>query len=334
MNTKISKDITYGSLFIFSLLFMGCSSSPSSSDEKVVDIPGCMDTLALNFSDLATTDDGSCQYPGCTDSSAVNFDPMANLDDGNCIPSSEIPSGWTLVWNDEFNGDSIDLGKWNHENWWPGYVNNELQSYSDDPANSFVTNGKLNIVVRKQLPFDVNNPAYNSARMNTAGKGDWTYGRFEIKACLPKGLGLWPAIWMMPTNSVYGSWPVSGEIDIMELLGHEPDLTYGTIHYGDYVPNRSSSGTSYRLQDGDYSTDYHLFALEWEYGILRWYIDDNLFFTANQWHSVGGDWPAPFDQNFHIILNVALGGNWPGNPDATTILPQAMQVDYVRVFQQ
>lgn len=293
-----------------------------------------MDSLAFNYNSLATVDDGSCEYLGCTDSQAVNFDPLATLDDGSCVPAVENPAGWTLIWNDEFNADSIDSGKWNHENWWPGYVNNELQSYSDDPSNSFVEEGNLHIVVKKEMPFDLNNPAYNSARLNTAGKGDWVYGRFEIKARLPQGKGLWPAIWMMPTYSVYGSWPTSGEIDIMEMLGHETDRIYGTIHYGNHYPDKSDTGTSYRLSEGDFSADFHIFALEWEEGKIRWYVDDTPYLTATNWFTVGGDWPAPFDQEFHIILNVALGGDWPGNPDQTTILPQTMLVDYVRVYQK
>jgi beta-glucanase (GH16 family) len=317
------------------VIWVGCSPSTSSPpDDTIVDVPGCIDSMAVNYSDLATMDDGSCQYLGCTDSTAINYDPMATIDDGNCVPISEIPDDWTLAWNDEFNLDSIDTDKWNHENWWPGYVNNELQSYSDDPANSYVRSGLLNIVMRKANPFDVNNPAYNSARMNTSGKGDWIYGRFEIKAKLPAGRGMWPAIWMMPTESVYGPWPVSGEIDIMELLGHETDRVHGSIHYGDYYPNHTSATASYKLNSGDFSTDFHLFALEWELGVLRWYVDDTLFQTRNTWFSEGGSWPAPFDQDFHIILNVALGGDWAGPPNESTLFPQSMQVDYVRVYEK
>lgn len=338
MDIKLIKDLSHylswGVVLFLFLTSLGCSPASDPPAEKDVDIPGCMDTLAVNYSDLATVDDGSCQYLGCTDSLAINYDPLATIDDGSCVPLSEQPAGWTLVWNDEFSGDSIDQGKWNHENWWPGRVNNELQSYSDDEVNSYVHDGKLNIVVRKGIPFDVNNPTYNSARMNTAWKGDWTYGRFEIKARLPKGKGLWPAIWMMPTQSVYGGWPTSGEIDIMELLGHEPDLIYGTIHYGNYVPNKSSTTGSYRLNYATFADDFHVFALEWEYGKIRWYVDGTLFLTADNWYTVGGDWPAPFDQDFHIILNVAIGGDWPGNPDQNTILPQSMQVEYVRVYQK
>jgi beta-glucanase (GH16 family) len=260
--------------------------------------------------------------------------PLANVDDGNCVYQEDIPLGWYLLWNDEFNADEIDTNKWNHENWWPGYVNNELQAYSDAPSYSFLADGDLNIVMRRASPFDPNNPSYTSARMNTSGKGGWTYGRFEIKAKLPRGQGLWPAIWMMPTESLYGPWPVSGEIDIMEMLGHETDRVYGTIHYGDYYPNHSSAGTSYKLSSGNFADEFHVFALEWEEGSLRWYVNDILYQTRSTWFSVGGDWPAPFNQNFHIILNIALGGDWAGPPNANTFFPQTMLVDYVRVFQK
>lgn len=319
-------------LIVVALLVLACEDEITPPVR--VETPGCMDTTALNYDPEATVDDGSCDYLGCTDSTAVNYDPLATIDDGNCVPPQEILPGWELVWNDEFNALEIDTNKWTHENWWPGYVNNELQSYSDDPSNSFLADGALSIVVRRASPFDPNNPAYSSARMHTSGKGDWTYGRFEIRARLPMGRGLWPAIWMMPTESIYGPWPVSGEIDIMELLGHEPNVVHGTLHYGDYYPNHSSAGTHFRLTTGDFSEAFHTFALEWEAGEIRWYVDDQLYQTRTSWFSAGGDWPAPFDQDFHMILNVALGGDWPGNPDQSTLFPQTMQVDYVRVFQK
>src|SRR5699024_1601823 len=156
---------------------------------------------------------------------------------------------------------------------------------------------------------------------------------------MPTGQGMWPAIWMMPEDEpYYGTWPVGGEIDIMELLGHEPDTIHGNIHYGD--PKGEKQGT-YKLPEGEsFADDYHVYSIEWEPGEIRWYIDGELFNVANDWHSRHPDnaddytYPAPFDQDFFLILNISVGGDWPGNPDGTTELPQQMAVDYVKVYQK
>jgi len=169
--------------------------------------------------------------------------------------------------------------------------------------------------------------------MRTLNKGDWKFGRIEMRAKLPFGQGLWPAFWMLPTDNVYGGWAASGEVDIMELVGHEPNKSHGTLHYGGAWPNNRSSSNSYTLPAKNFSDDFHLFAVEWKAGEMRWYVDDLHYQTQTSWWSTGGPFPAPFDQRFHILLNVAVGGNWPGNPDASTIFPQTMQVDYVRVYQ-
>jgi len=140
---------------------------------------------------------------------------------------------------------------------------------------------------------------------------------------------------MLPTDNVYGGWAASGEIDIMELLGHEPNVVYGTLHYGGSWPNNRSSGGSYRLAGGDFSQDFHVFSLEWEPGEIRWFVDGELYLTLTQWYTEaqGASFPAPFDQRFHLLMNVAVGGNWPGSPAPTTQFPQEMVVDYVRVYQ-
>ena len=141
---------------------------------------------------------------------------------------------------------------------------------------------------------------------------------------LPYGRGLWPAFWMLPTDWVYGGWPLSGEIDIMEMLGHETTKVYGTIHWGD--PNHRSSGGNYTLSSGSFAGDFHVFAVEWDSSGMKWYVDDHLYFSTAH--------GKPFDQRFHILLNVAVGGNWPGNPDDATVFPQMMYVDYVRVYRK
>ncbi len=244
---------------------------------------------------------------------------------------------WELVWSDEFDGDELDESKWSYQygtgasEGLTGWGNNELQYYTDREENVYVKDGKLHIVAREE---SYNNRSYTSGRIRTINKGDWTYGRFEIRAKLPEGQGLWPAIWMMPTESVYGGWAASGEIDIMEYLGHEPDVVHGTLHYGGGWPNNRHSGASFKLNEGKFSDDFHTFTLQWMEGEMRWYVDDVYYQNQNSWYSNGNPFPAPFDQDFHMILNVAVGGNWPGRPDASTVFPQEMVVDYVRVYQR
>jgi len=259
-------------------------------------------------------------------------------DDNNTItttdPTDSIP-GWELVWHDEFDGPNIDLTKWEHEVNGQGGGNNELQYYTDRELNSIIDNGKLAIRALKETYTGPDGTReYTSARLRTKNKGDWKYGRFEIRAKLPLGQGLWPAIWMLPTDWVYGGWAASGEIDIMELLGQDPQKVYGTLHYGGQSPDNVQTGDSYSLITGSFSSSYHTFTLEWEENEIRWYVDGTLYATQTSWYSSSAPYPAPFDQRFHIILNVAVGGNWPGNPDNTTTFPQTMLVDYVRVYKK
>ncbi len=252
-------------------------------------------------------------------------------------PQTTIPTpeGYELVWHDEFDGSTLDVTKWNIEVSAEGGGNNELQYYTDRSINCYVRNGFLILqALQERYTGPEGTRDYTSARINTRNKGDWTYGWFEIRAKLPYGKGLWPAIWMMPTESRYGSWPASGEIDIVELLGHEPDKVYGTIHYGGVYPIHLQSGGTYRLSEGNFATDFHVFALEWDTTSITWYIDGVPYQTQTSWSTQGHPYPAPFDQRFFLILNVAVGGNWPGNPDPSTSFPQRMEVDYVRVFQR
>lgn len=246
-------------------------------------------------------------------------DDSTTTPDNNIIPP--IP-GYSLVWNDEFENPDIDLTKWEHEVNGDGGGNNELQYYTDRASNSYIENGSLVIQALKE---NYQTKEYTSARLRAANKGDWLYGRFDIRAKLPFGQGLWPAIWMLPTDWEYGGWPASGEIDIMELLGHQPYKVYGTIHYGT-SSNHQSSGASYQLPTSTFSADYHLFTIEWDATGIRWYVDGNKYHTE-----VHGQ---PFDKRFHLLLNVAVGGNWPGSPNETTSFPQKMYVDYVRVYKK
>lgn len=236
-----------------------------------------------------------------------------------------------LIWADEFDGATLDLTKWTPQIGdgcdinLCGWGNNELEYYRAE--NAVVSDGTLKIIAKRE---NFGNRNYTSARLRTINKGDWTYGRFEARMKLPTAQGMWPAFWMLPTDEAYGGWPRSGEMDIMELVGKEPDRAHGTIHYGNPWPNNSSQGTAYQLNSGIFSDDFHTFAIEWEAGTIRWYVDDYLFSTKNTADVAPLLWP--FDKRFHFLLNLAVGGNWPGNPNGSTTFPQTMEVDYVRVY--
>ncbi len=242
---------------------------------------------------------------------------------------------YELVWSDEFDGSEVDTSKWSFQigdgcelPTGCGWGNFELQYYRAE--NATVSGGNLIITAKKESFMG---SSYTSARLRTLGKGDWTFGRFEMRAILPEGQGLWPAFWLLFSEETYGGWAASGEIDIMELTGDAPATIFGTIHYGGEFPANVSSSREFTLPSGKFSEDYHIFAVEWEYGEIRWYVDDSLYATQTQWFSTGGVYPAPFDHNFHILLNVAVGGTLPGPPDPTTVFPQTMVVDYIRVYQ-
>jgi len=245
------------------------------------------------------------------------------------------PAPWQLVWSDEFSGPNLDYTKWAVEENANGGGNGEKQFYVERPENVRVENGCLVLEARKEhFGLAGQRRDYTSGRIRTKYRADWKYGRIEARAKLPTGCGLWPAIWMMPAQDKYGGWAASGEIDIIELLGQEPNTVHGTLHYGGSWPNNVHTGKPFVLTNGTFADDFHVFALEWEPGVMRWYVDGTLYQTQTQWRSSGGPFPAPFDQPFYLILNVAVGGQWPGPPDATTVFPQRMLVDYVRVYQR
>ena len=242
---------------------------------------------------------------------------------------------WKLVWSDTFDGTSIDPTKWTVEVDDKGGGNGELQYYTDRPDNVRVENGNLIITAIKEeyIGPDGQKRHYTSAKLSTRGHADWKYGRIEACIKMPKGQGLWPAFWMMPAADKYGGWAKSGEIDIAEVIGQRPNIVYGTLHYHDNWPRNKHTGDKYTLPTGDLSDDFHVYAVEWEEGVIRWYIDGQLYETQTQWDTVSAPFPAPFDQNFFIFLNFAVGGAWPQKPDATTVFPQQMLVKYVRVYQ-
>lgn len=245
--------------------------------------------------------------------------------------------GYTLKWQDEFDGTVLNKEDWNVELHAPGWVNAEWQEYVDSEKNIYLKDGKL--VLKPVKTVDENGKAsYTSGRINTQNKHNFKYGIFEARVKVPEGKGYLPAFWLMAANeNQYGQWPRCGEIDIMEVHGSDTSKSYGTIHYGN--PHRESQGT-YQLSEGTYADSYHTFAAEWLPGRINWYVDGKLFYTENDWYSrTEGQgeltYPAPFDQEFYMILNLAVGGSWVGYPDETTDFENAAyEIDYVRVYQK
>ncbi|MCR5613016.1 family 16 glycosylhydrolase [Treponema sp.] len=238
-----------------------------------------------------------------------------------------------LVWVENFDGDKVNSEDWNFEFHEPGWVNHELQSYGDSAQNTYVKDGMLVIQPLK------NGSKYTSGRINTQGKHEFMYGRMEARLKVPKGKGFLPAFWMMPADeSFYGQWPKCGEIDIMEVLGDQINKVYGTLHFGE--PHTQKQGT-YSLKKGNFADEFHVFAVEWEPAEMRFYVDGIMFYKVSDWFTKKPGkkeepYPAPYNQKFYIILNVAVGGDWPGNPDASTKFGQNAQmvVDYVKVYQK
>ena len=245
--------------------------------------------------------------------------------------------GYDLVFEDHFDGSELNRDNWNVELHEPGWVNEELQEYVDTPDVIRLEDGKLMIRPIKTVHED-GSVHYTSGRISTQHKHDFTYGIFEARLKVPKGKGYLPAFWLMTTDEErYGQWPVCGEIDIMEIMGQDTRKNYGTIHYG--LPHSQNQGTVI-LPEGDFAEEFHNFALQWEPGSLRWYVDGKLFYETKQWYSAGADgtskpYPAPFNHDMYIILNLAVGGSWVGYPDETTDFEHAaFAVDYVRVYQK
>ena len=237
--------------------------------------------------------------------------------------------GYTLAWGDEFTTPGINTTNWSFETGNNnGWGNNELEFYTDRTQNAFVSAGNLIIEARTELLGGKN---YTSARMVTKNKKTFKFGRIDIRAKMPKGKGVWPALWMLGNNIDAVGWPACGEMDILELLGHEPNKIYGTMHWGNTVPSHGSKGSSYTLSSGSFDQQFHVYSLVWKQDDIRVLIDDQEYVHVTSIDVQGSNYP--FNNNFFFIFNIAVGGNWPGSPDGTTVFPQRMIVDYVRVFQ-
>jgi beta-glucanase (GH16 family) len=282
------------------------------------------------------------------------------------IPTNQAAGprdGWKLVWSDEFDGQAIDKAKWDFDvgngfydydagQWVSGWGNDELQYYTREPDNAFVKDGVLHI---RALKESLNGCGYTSARLKTRKRGgnalfSQKYGRFEFRAKLPTGQGVWPALWMLPQDEKYGGWPCSGEIDVMEARGQEPNKVLGTLHFGSRWPAHTHVSQEYVLPRSGTIAEFHVYAVEWGPGEVRWSVDGHQYAAQTFWWSSGKadgargarpakeadlyPWPAPFDQPFYLVMNVAVGGKFLGKPDKTTVFPAEMLVDYVRVYEK
>ncbi len=245
------------------------------------------------------------------------------------------PKGWTLVWSDEFNGPNgsqPDPGKWKIVTSGSGFGNQELEYYTARPANLHLQNGKLVITARREsYTGQDGSRKYTSARIESQGHFELKYGRIEARIKLPKGQGIWPAFWMLGSDFDAIGWPACGEVDIMENVGNEPSRVHGSLHGPGYSGGNPLTGVFDLPNQARFSDDYHVFAIEWEPQTMRFYVDNNLYETQT-----AGDLPLgktwAFDHPFFLVLNVAVGGYWPGSPKATTQFPTSMMVDYVRVY--
>ena len=270
---------------------------------------------------------------------------------------------WKLTWRDEFDGTGVDPAKWDfdigngfydykHHQWIAGWGNEELQYYTRDPANVFVKDSVLHI---RALKESLHGCGYTSARLKTRRRDgsplfNQKYGKFEFRARVPHGKGLWPALWLLPQDDTYGTWAASGEIDVMEILGEQPDKVLSSIHFGSGFPKRELVTHTLPIPNGGTVADWHVYAVEWEPGEMRWSLDGVVWARQDFWWSCSksadgqgleatratdlNPWPAPFDQPFYLVMNVAVGGNFPGPPNAATQFPADLQVDYVRVYER
>jgi beta-glucanase (GH16 family) len=250
------------------------------------------------------------------------------------------PASYKLSWNDDFNGadgSSPDASKWTYDTGvgGNGWGNNELETYTNRTKNAQIQGGNLVITAVKETyadPSDGVTRNYTSARLKTQGLFSQAYGRFEARIKIPAGQGMWPAFWTLGNDISSVGWPKCGEVDIMENIGKEPGTVHGSLHGPSTVGQTSDATAPFSLPAGQkFADDFHLYAAEWEPGTIRFYVDSTLYatFNSSQWPA-GGTWV--FDHPFFIILNVAVGGSWPGSPDNSTVFPQQMLVDYVRVY--
>jgi beta-glucanase (GH16 family) len=255
---------------------------------------------------------------------------------GGAPAPSPQPATWTLTWSDEFDtGSRPDESRWVYDLGGGGWGNRELQTYTNRAENAALRDGALVITARAEQWTGSDRIArdYTSARLKTKDRVAQTYGKFEARIQVPRGQGLWPAFWALGVDIDAVGWPECGEIDVMENIGREPTTIHGTLHGPGYSGGGAMSASTSSADGRPFADAFHLYAVEWEPGEIRWYVDGRQYFSRN-----ASDLPAGarwvFDRDHFLLLNVAVGGDWPGNPDATTTFPQEMKVDYVRAYRR
>ncbi|MHC5183185.1 MAG: carbohydrate-binding protein [Planctomycetota bacterium] len=323
---KLSSDAFSGYIYFDEASVRQVNMAADLNNDDVVDL--------ADYAMLASAWDQSSSLYSLDGDSDVDIDDLVEFIDNWLIEDPGV-LGYTLVWSDEFNGSSIDTTKWNFEigngEW--GWGNNELQYYTGRTENARTENGNLVIEARAESYGGFN---YTSARMTTQSKAYWTYGKMEARIKLPYGQGMWPAFWMMPQEYWNPGWPECGEIDIMEAV-NTVAWVKSSLHYGQANPqNHQSYGSAnyYLPGGGNFSQDFHVYGMEWEEGLFKFFVDGVQIGSTTSWWATYEAWPAPFNRPFFFILNVAVGGQWPGSPNGSTVFPQQMLVDWVRVYQK
>jgi beta-glucanase (GH16 family) len=310
----------------------GTVTIPVGQTETYVDVQVTGDSLRqpnqtfyLNISSPVNCTIGTSQASAIIVNSDLAYLPTDTT--GYTTPASY--PGYQLLWSDEFNGNTLNTQNWTFDignN--SGWGNQELEYYTSRVNNVFVSAGNL-IIEADQESYQGSN--YTSARIKTEGIQQFTYGRIDIRAKLPVAHGMWPALWMLGSNISTVPWPGCGETDIMELVGSNPSQVTGSMHWQQSDGSEGTYNNNYDLSSGDFSQQFHVFSLLWQHDSVQFYIDDNLYVNGSNANVTSGTYP--FNLPFFFIFNVAVGGDWPGPPDNTTIFPQRMFVDYVRVFE-
>src|SRR5580700_7783059 len=337
---------TLSPCMIAALVAAGCSGgSPRKISPASTGAGGSIDSGGNSSEDAAG---GTVGPPGTggngpdgeattsTDSSAPGSSTDATSPPSDSGPADSAIPGWTLTWSDEFNGpdgSAVDPTKWTHDVGGTGWGNDELEYYTDGSQNAVVQGGYLVITATtqgaSQYSCSYGTCKYTSARLKTQGLFAQEYGRFEARAQMPTGQGLWPAIWALGDNINTVSWPACGEIDFMETIGSDISTNHGSLH----MPSSYGPSGTFKLPNGaSFADAFHTFAIEWEKGTIRFYVDEQLYETQTLSSVPAGDtWE--FDHPFFLLINVAVGGQWPGSPDSTTTFPQTLKVDWVRAYQ-